>query len=165
MCGVPPQAVAVGLRNLWNESLFARIDIISVFGSLTFHAVYDVFGLQSWVTQALTLLRLSRLLRLMEWFEAYRDIVMTFSRIVPALLRFVVLAVSVEYAFAIVGMSVFSGELTPQNVNHTAYHSLNYGERNNFDSMGTAMVTLFEQTVVRRPLASRSTRRPRGSHP
>lgn len=73
--------------------------------------------------------------------------VTSFVDIVPALLRYMGLALGVYYSFAIVGMELFSGKFIRGKLVGTAYFNNDYW-LNNFDNLHTAMVTLFELMVV-----------------
>ncbi|XP_068607278.1 two pore segment channel 3 [Brachionichthys hirsutus] len=107
------------------------------------------------------ILRVLRLIRVVDSIKRFRTIINTLIRIGPAILTFGQLIVVVYYIFAMVGMELFKGKVTfygdPGDPNEascgnpllggTAFARLGYC-KNNFNDVAASFVLLAELTVV-----------------
>ncbi|XP_075907412.1 two pore segment channel 3 [Nelusetta ayraudi] len=108
------------------------------------------------------ILRVLRLLRVVDSIKRFRTIINTLIRIGPAILTFGQLIIVVYYIFAMVGMELFKGKVTffdrgsgdpaafycgNPRLNNTAFAQLNYC-KNNFNDVASSFILLVELTVV-----------------
>ncbi|XP_017290487.1 two pore segment channel 3 isoform X2 [Kryptolebias marmoratus] len=107
------------------------------------------------------ILRVLRLLRVVDGFKRFRAIINTLIRIGPAILTFGQLIIVVFYIFAMVGMELFKHKVKfyedsndPAKaycgnplLNNTAFAQLNYC-KNNFNNVVSSFILLVELTVV-----------------
>jgi Ion transport protein/EF-hand domain pair len=103
------------------------------------------------VTEArwVIMLRMLRMLRLLSTSEHFRLILDTFFALSPHMLYFLAVLLSIFYDFALLGSELFYGRLSPFNpvLQAMPYGQLGYWA-NNFDSLGSSLVVLFELMVV-----------------
>ncbi|XP_059186453.1 two pore segment channel 3 [Centropristis striata] len=107
------------------------------------------------------ILRVLRLIRVVDSIKRFRTIINTLIRIGPAILTFGQLIVVVYYIFAMVGMELFKGKVSyvsgssdpaqafcwNPRLNNTAFAKLNYC-KNNFNNVVSSFILLVELTVV-----------------
>uniref|UniRef100_A0AAX7SVN6 Ion transport domain-containing protein n=1 Tax=Astatotilapia calliptera TaxID=8154 RepID=A0AAX7SVN6_ASTCA len=108
------------------------------------------------------ILRVLRLIRVVDSIKRFRTIINTLIRIGPAILTFGQLIIVVYYIFAMVGMELFKGKVTfyeqsstdPAKaycgnplLNGTDFAKLNYC-KNNFNDVVSSFILLVELTVV-----------------
>ncbi|KAM6972478.1 two pore segment channel 3 [Aplochiton taeniatus] len=108
------------------------------------------------------ILRILRLIRVVDSIERFRSIINTLIKIGPTILTFGQLILVVYYIFAMVGMEIFKGKIIFFDANSTnltkdycgnpllkdsAFAKLNYC-RNNFNDVVSACILLVELTVV-----------------
>ena len=107
---------------------------------------------------------MARMLRILRRNAAFGVISVTIVEILPALLRYMGVLLALFYAFAVMGMELFAGVLSPDCLSSSVesthicaqrvarLQSSSYGINNywsnNFDTLPRALVTLFEQMVV-----------------
>ncbi|XP_026508899.1 two pore calcium channel protein 1-like isoform X1 [Terrapene carolina triunguis] len=108
------------------------------------------------------ILRVLRLIRIVDSIQRFRVIMNTLINIVPTMLTFGGLALVVYYMFAIIGMELFQGKIQFFPRNSTAHHALECGNpalkdsmfarakycKNNFNDITSSFVVLMELTVV-----------------
>ncbi|XP_075452477.1 two pore channel protein 2-like [Ascaphus truei] len=108
------------------------------------------------------ILRVLRLIRIIDSIQRFRVIVNTLINILPTMLTFCGLILAIYYVFAIVGMEVFNGKIRFFPENSTDPHAQECGApalkgsafakskycRNNFNDIGSAFIVLVELTVV-----------------
>ncbi|MDP2435381.1 MAG: ion transporter, partial [archaeon] len=90
-----------------------------------------------------------RLLRLLSTTNEFQMITNTFVDLLPHMVYYLALLFCIFYDFALLGEELFYGRLNPPNpiLSHMTYGQSNYWA-NNFNSMSSAFVTLFELMVV-----------------
>ncbi|XP_051802167.1 two pore segment channel 3 [Acanthochromis polyacanthus] len=107
------------------------------------------------------ILRVLRLIRVVDSIKRFRTIINTLIRIGPAILTFGQLIIVVYYIFAMVGMELFKGKVKfyedagdpakeycgNRLLNGTAFAQLNYC-KNNFNNVVSSYILLVELTVV-----------------
>ncbi|KAM4770911.1 uncharacterized protein WCC33_002687 [Rhinophrynus dorsalis] len=108
------------------------------------------------------ILRVLRLIRIIDSIQRFRVIMNTLINILPTMLTFCGLILVIYYVFAIIGMEIFSGKIRffPENstdpfaqecgapaLKDSAFAKSKYC-RNNFNDLGSAFVVLVELTVV-----------------
>jgi len=152
----------------WNISIFNKIDVFSVGGSIGF-IVLKWIGIfqedeQSAWSDIFLLVRNIRMLRILRMNQAFRVISATVVEIAPALMRYMAVLAALFYAFALIGMEFFAGVLSREclpldyetmyeceertyRLEHSSYGANNYWS-NNFNTLPRALITLFEQMVV-----------------
>jgi len=138
-----------GPRNYWkkNWNKFDCLIVITSLFDLILNATIEDLGFG--LLKFLLLIRVLRLLRLFGRLERFNVIMTTiFQLVVPLINLFAALAV-VSYVFAVIGMLVWAGKMTPLNpaLNNTEYAELEYWG-NSFNNYGESLVTLFELMVV-----------------
>lgn len=107
----------------------------------------------SWI-HYVQMIRLLRILRLLFLVNSFRVIVRTFVRMLPDAVAIIKVFLCVMYIFAVVGVQLFGGVINtdPTSPYSAKLASSDFGEAdyytNNFNDMPSAMVTLFELTVV-----------------
>nr|XP_056708672.1 two pore channel protein 1-like [Euleptes europaea] len=108
------------------------------------------------------ILRVLRLIRIIDSIQRFRVIMNTLINIVPTMLTFGGLALVVYYIFAIVGMEIFHGKVQFFAGNTTAQHASYCGNpslkdsafahskycKNNFNDIVSSFIVLMELTVV-----------------
>ncbi|XP_028925827.1 two pore calcium channel protein 1-like [Ornithorhynchus anatinus] len=108
------------------------------------------------------ILRVLRLIRIIDSIQRFRVIVNILINIVPTMLTFGGLVLVVYYIFAIVGMELFRGKIQFFDRNSTALHALECGNpalkgsvfardrycNNNFNNLASSFIVLMELTVV-----------------
>ncbi|XP_054841352.1 two pore calcium channel protein 1-like isoform X2 [Eublepharis macularius] len=108
------------------------------------------------------ILRVLRLIRIIDSIQRFRVIMNTLINIVPTMLTFGGLALVVYYIFAIVGMEIFHGKVQFFAGNTTIQHALYCGNpslkdstfahakycKNNFNDIVSSFIVLMELTVV-----------------
>ncbi|EMP32656.1 Two pore calcium channel protein 1 [Chelonia mydas] len=108
------------------------------------------------------ILRVLRLIRIVDSIQRFRVIMNTLINIVPTMLTFGGLALVVYYMFAIIGMELFQGKIQFFSRNSTAHHARECGNpalkdslfarakycKNNFNDITSSFVVLMELTVV-----------------
>ncbi|OCT79820.1 hypothetical protein XELAEV_18026631mg [Xenopus laevis] len=108
------------------------------------------------------ILRVLRLIRIIDSIQRFRVIMNTLINILPTMLTFSGLLIAIYYVFAIVGMEIFNGKIRffPENstepyaqecgmsaLKDSAFAKSKYC-RNNFNDLGSAFIVLVELTVV-----------------
>uniref|UniRef100_A0A8C5QY08 Ion transport domain-containing protein n=1 Tax=Leptobrachium leishanense TaxID=445787 RepID=A0A8C5QY08_9ANUR len=108
------------------------------------------------------ILRVLRLIRIIDSVQRFRVIVNTLINILPTMLTFCGLILVIYYVFAIVGMEIFNGKIKffPENstdplakscgaiaLRDSSFAKSKYC-RNNFNDIGSAFIVLVELTVV-----------------
>lgn len=108
------------------------------------------------------ILRVLRLIRIVDSIQRFRVIMNTLINIVPTMVTFGGLILAIYYVFAIIGMEAFKGKITffeenskdPQAeycgnpaLRDSAFARSKYC-RNNFNDLGSAFIVLLELTVV-----------------
>uniref|UniRef100_A0A670KCW2 Ion transport domain-containing protein n=1 Tax=Podarcis muralis TaxID=64176 RepID=A0A670KCW2_PODMU len=108
------------------------------------------------------ILRVLRLIRIIDSIQRFRVIMTTLINIVPTMLTFGGLALVVYYVFSIIGMEIFHGKVQFFGGNSTVQHALYCGNpalkdttfarakycKNNFNDIASSFVVLMELTVV-----------------
>ncbi|XP_061481532.1 two pore calcium channel protein 1-like isoform X1 [Rhineura floridana] len=108
------------------------------------------------------ILRVLRLIRIIDSIQRFRVIMNILINIVPTMLTFGGLALVVYYMFSIVGMEIFRGKVQFFAGNSTAQHALYCGNpalkdtmfararycKNNFNDIASSFIVLMELTVV-----------------
>ncbi|XP_062979982.1 two pore calcium channel protein 1-like [Elgaria multicarinata webbii] len=108
------------------------------------------------------ILRVLRLIRIIDSIQRFRVIMNTLINIVPTMLTFGALALVVYYMFSIVGMEIFRGKVQFYAGNSTAQHAPYCGNpalkdspfarakycKNNFNDIAASFIVLMELTVV-----------------
>ncbi|XP_053239446.1 two pore calcium channel protein 1-like isoform X5 [Podarcis raffonei] len=108
------------------------------------------------------ILRVLRLIRIIDSIQRFRVIMTTLINIVPTMLTFGGLALVVYYVFSIIGMEIFHGKVQFFAGNSTVQHALYCGNpalkdttfarakycKNNFNDIASSFVVLMELTVV-----------------
>ncbi|XP_028580772.2 two pore channel protein 2-like isoform X1 [Podarcis muralis] len=108
------------------------------------------------------ILRVLRLIRIIDSIQRFRVIMTTLINIVPTMLTFGGLALVVYYVFSIIGMEIFQGKVQFFGGNSTVQHALYCGNpalkdttfarakycKNNFNDIASSFVVLMELTVV-----------------
>ncbi|KAM5164486.1 two pore channel protein 2-like [Mantella aurantiaca] len=108
------------------------------------------------------ILRVLRLIRIIDSIQRFRVIVTTLINILPSMLTFCGIILVIYYVFAIIGMEVFKGKIRFFPENSTDPYALECGAKvlkdsafakskyckNNFNNIGFAFIVLVELTVV-----------------
>uniref|UniRef100_A0A8C6YHD3 Two pore calcium channel protein 1-like n=1 Tax=Nothoprocta perdicaria TaxID=30464 RepID=A0A8C6YHD3_NOTPE len=108
------------------------------------------------------ILRVLRLIRIVDSIQRFRVIMNTLINIVPTMLTFGGLTLVVYYVFAIIGMELFQGKIQFFPANSNAPHALECGNpalkdsmfargkycKNNFNNFASSFIVLLELTVV-----------------
>uniref|UniRef100_A0ABM5FHA5 Two pore channel protein 2-like n=1 Tax=Pogona vitticeps TaxID=103695 RepID=A0ABM5FHA5_9SAUR len=108
------------------------------------------------------ILRVLRLIRIIDSIQRFRVIMNTLVNIIPTMLTFGGLALVVYYMFSIVGMEIFKGKVRFFTGNATAKEALYCGNpalkdtafararycKNNFNDIASSFIVLMELTVV-----------------
>ncbi|KAM6298308.1 two pore channel protein 2-like [Aegotheles albertisi] len=108
------------------------------------------------------ILRVLRLIRIVDSIQRFRVIMNTLINIVPTMLTFGGLTLVVYCVFAIIGMELFHGKIQFFPPNSNAYHALECGNpalkdslfargkycKNNFNNFASSFIVLMELTVV-----------------
>ncbi|XP_034535354.1 two pore segment channel 3 [Notolabrus celidotus] len=143
-----------------------RFDTIIVISALIAtiinSAVTPIGGITSrQILDIVFILRVLRLIRVVDSIKRFRTIINTLIRIGPAILTFGQLIVVIYYIFAMVGMELFKGkvryveDLTDETreycgnvlLNGSTFAQLNYC-KNNFNNVVSSFILLVELTVV-----------------
>ncbi|XP_069024306.1 two pore segment channel 3 [Embiotoca jacksoni] len=148
-------------HNFWNW--FDTIIIISALvATIINSAMKSSEGYTSrQILDIVFILRVLRLIRVVDSIERFRTIINTLVRIGPAILTFGQLIIVVYYIFAMVGMELFKGKVKfyedtsdPAKaycgnplLKGTAFAQLNYC-KNNFNNVVSSFILLVELTVV-----------------
>jgi hypothetical protein len=130
--------------------VFNKVDILSV--SIVLVSVPLELALRAHVSAgqayAIAVLRLLRFARVVRLVRAFRLMMSTMRQLARPVLCFLALLLSVFYVFAVLGVQLFGGTLSPAN---PAVASSAYGIKNfyvlSFDNMRIAFATLFDQLV------------------
>ncbi|XP_029450184.1 two pore calcium channel protein 1-like isoform X2 [Rhinatrema bivittatum] len=108
------------------------------------------------------ILRVLRLIRIVDSIQRFRVIMNTLINVVPTMLTFGGLILAVYYVFAIIGMEVFKGKIQFFEENSTAPYARECGSpalkdsafskskycKNNFNHIASSFIVLVELTVV-----------------
>uniref|UniRef100_A0A8D0C9D8 Ion transport domain-containing protein n=1 Tax=Salvator merianae TaxID=96440 RepID=A0A8D0C9D8_SALMN len=108
------------------------------------------------------ILRVLRLIRIIDSIQRFRVIMTTLINIVPTMLTFGALALVVYYMFSIIGMEIFQGKVQFFAGNSTSPHASYCGNpalkdttfarakycKNNFNDIASSFIVLMELTVV-----------------
>ncbi|XP_053169644.1 two pore calcium channel protein 1-like isoform X2 [Hemicordylus capensis] len=108
------------------------------------------------------ILRVLRLIRIIDSIQRFRVIMNTLINIMPTMLTFGGLALVVYYIFSIVGMEIFQGKVQFFTENSTTQHASYCGNpalkeslfarakycKNNFNNLASSFIVLMELTVV-----------------
>ncbi|KAM7394820.1 hypothetical protein PAMP_021600 [Pampus punctatissimus] len=149
-------------HNFWNW--FDTIIVISALIATTINAAMkssDGYTSRQ-ILDIVFILRVLRLVRVVDSIQRFRTIINTLIRIGPAILTFAQLIIVVYYIFAMVGMELFKGKVKfygsdssdPAKaycgnplLKGTAFAQLNYC-KNNFNNVASSFILLVELTVV-----------------
>ncbi|KAI1896962.1 hypothetical protein AGOR_G00100300 [Albula goreensis] len=147
-------------HQFWNW--FDTIIIISALIATIINSSLSSAGSSRQVLDIVFILRILRLIRVMDSIQRFRTIINTLIKIGPTILTFGQLILVVYYIFAMVGMELFkgrvkffeSGSTDPQHefcgnplLKGTDFAELNYC-RNNFNDIISSFILLLELTVV-----------------
>ncbi|XP_073681964.1 two pore segment channel 3 [Garra rufa] len=149
-------------HHFWNW--FDTIIVVSaLFGTIINSALKHSGGYTSrQILDIVFILRVLRLIRLVDSIKRFRAIINTLIKIGPTILTFGQLIVVVYYIFAMVGMEIFKGKVqffepnsTSPNQEYcgnpllkgTTFAKLNYC-KNNFNNVVSSFIVLLELTVV-----------------
>ncbi|XP_077059789.1 two pore calcium channel protein 1-like [Siphateles boraxobius] len=149
-------------HHFWNW--FDTIIVVSaLFGTIINSALKHSGGYTSrQILDIVFILRVLRLIRLVDSIKRFRAIINTLIKIGPTILTFGQLIVVVYYIFAMVGMELFKGKVhffepnstSPDQeycgnplLKGTAFAKLNYC-KNNFNNVISSFIVLLELTVV-----------------
>jgi hypothetical protein len=156
---------ALGFKAFWDMSVFNRVDLITVGGGTISTILFwsKVLARDNRkIADVFLLVRAVRTLRVLRMNMQFRIISATVVQISPALLRYLAVLVALFYAFAVVGMELFAGMLSRDcypdelaaaceqriwRIQHSSY-GVNHYWSNNFSSLSSALVVLFQQMVV-----------------
>ncbi|XP_030051782.1 two pore calcium channel protein 1 isoform X2 [Microcaecilia unicolor] len=108
------------------------------------------------------ILRVLRLIRIVDSIQRFRVIINTLINIVPTMLTFGGLILAIYYVFAIIGIEIFKGKIQFFEENSTAPYSQECGNpalkdsafskskycKNNFNHIASSFIVLVELTVV-----------------
>uniref|UniRef100_A0AAX7UHS6 Ion transport domain-containing protein n=1 Tax=Astatotilapia calliptera TaxID=8154 RepID=A0AAX7UHS6_ASTCA len=126
------------------------------------HSFWNCLNPHRQILDIVFILRVLRLIRVVDSIKRFRTIINTLIRIGPAILTFGQLIIVVYYIFAMVGMELFKGKVTfyeqsstdPAKaycgnplLNGTDFAKLNYC-KNNFNDVVSSFILLVELTVV-----------------
>ncbi|XP_018428489.1 PREDICTED: two pore calcium channel protein 1-like [Nanorana parkeri] len=114
------------------------------------------------VLEIVFILRVLRLIRIIDSIQRFRVIVNTLINILPTMLTFCGIILVIYYVFAIIGMEVFKGKIRFFPENSTDPYALECGAKalkdsafakskyckNNFNNIGYTFIVLVELTVV-----------------
>lgn len=149
-------------HNFWNW--FDTIIVISALIATIINSAMTSSGnyTSRQILDIVFILRVLRLIRVVDSIKRFRTIINTLIRIGPAILTFGQLIIVVYYIFAMVGMELFKGKVTfyekdssdPAKaycgnplLKGTAFAQLNYC-KNNFNNVVSSFILLVELTVV-----------------
>ncbi|KAG9338086.1 hypothetical protein JZ751_027164 [Albula glossodonta] len=147
-------------HQFWNW--FDTIIIISALIATIINSSLSSAGSSRQVLDIVFILRILRLIRVMDSIQRFRTIINTLIKIGPTILTFGQLILVVYYIFAMVGMELFkgrvkffeSGSTDPQRefcgnplLKGTDFAELNYC-RNNFNDIISSFILLLELTVL-----------------
>jgi hypothetical protein len=139
----------MGPRGYWSD-MWHRFDCFIVVASAidigVALAIHEPNSLQ--VSRFLLLGRVVRLLRLVYKLKRFRVVLRSISILSPVVMTYGVVMFVLYYAFAMVGMDLWGGAITPdaEALRGTAFASDNYFA-NNFNSLPESLVLLFVLTV------------------
>uniref|UniRef100_A0A3B4GN92 Two pore calcium channel protein 1-like n=1 Tax=Pundamilia nyererei TaxID=303518 RepID=A0A3B4GN92_9CICH len=146
-------------HSFWNW--FDTVIVISALVATIVNSVMNHFSSRQ-ILDIVFILRVLRLIRVVDSIKRFRTIINTLIRIGPAILTFGQLIIVVYYIFAMVGMELFKGKVTfyeqsstdPAKaycgnplLNGTDFAKLNYC-KNNFNDVVSSFILLVELTVV-----------------
>ena len=141
-------AMGIGAVELWERSLFDKLDIVLVImGTIGEIVGYAADSDSVLVVDALPMLRIIRVLRLMRTTKNFRIIVNVVTTLSGQLVRYLAVLFLLFYFYASIGMEIFSNRLHGSGVANSSYGQLNY-YKINFDTPGSAFVALWEQMIV-----------------
>uniref|UniRef100_H2UDP9 Two pore segment channel 3 n=1 Tax=Takifugu rubripes TaxID=31033 RepID=H2UDP9_TAKRU len=149
-------------HNLWNW--FDTIIVFSALIATVVNSAVKSFGLYGshQILDIVLILRVLRLVRVVDSVQRFRTIINAMIRVGPAILTFGQLILVVYYIFAMVGMELFKGKIKyfgegsddPTKLfcgnvllNGTSFAQLNYC-KNNFNDILSSFILLVELTVV-----------------
>lgn len=149
-------------HNFWNW--FDTIIVVSaLIATVVNSAVESAGGYSSrQILDIVFILRVLRLIRVVDSIQRFRAIINTLIRIGPAILTFGQLIIVIYYIFAMVGMELFKGKVTfygddsvdpakafcgNRLLEGTDFAKLNYC-KNNFNNVVSSFILLVELTVV-----------------
>ncbi|XP_077192068.1 two pore calcium channel protein 1-like [Paroedura picta] len=144
----------------WFDTFIIIAALIATVLNTTLKSV-SVYNSQQ-VLDIVFILRVLRLIRIIDSIQRFRVIMNTLINIVPTMLTFGGLALVVYYIFAIVGMEIFHGKVQFFAGNTTAQHASYCGNpalkdsvfahskycKNNFNNVVSSFIVLMELTVV-----------------
>uniref|UniRef100_A0A8C8AGK0 Ion transport domain-containing protein n=1 Tax=Otus sunia TaxID=257818 RepID=A0A8C8AGK0_9STRI len=163
MPGVYKSAVSRFLRSMVRH----RFDTLIIFAALTATILNTTlksttkYNSQQ-ILDIVFILRVLRLIRIVDSIQRFRVIMNTLINIVPTMLTFGGLTLVVYCVFAIIGMELFHGKIQFFPANSNAPHSLECGNaalkdslfarakycKNNFNNFASSFIVLMELTVV-----------------
>uniref|UniRef100_A0ACB8G9F8 Uncharacterized protein n=1 Tax=Sphaerodactylus townsendi TaxID=933632 RepID=A0ACB8G9F8_9SAUR len=144
----------------WFDTFIIIAALIATVLNTTLKSV-SVYNSQQ-VLDIVFILRVLRLIRIIDSIQRFRVIMNTLINIVPTMLTFGGLALVVYYIFAIIGMEIFHGKVQFFARNTTAQHASYCGNpslkdsmfahskycKNNFNDIMSSFIVLMELTVV-----------------
>ncbi|XP_019371642.1 PREDICTED: two pore calcium channel protein 2-like isoform X1 [Gavialis gangeticus] len=144
----------------WFDTLIIIAALVATILNAAFKSTSKYNGQQ--VLDIVFILRVLRLIRIVDSIQRFRVIMNTLINIVPTMLTFGGLALVVYYMFAIIGMEVFQGKIQFFAAGSTDPHALECGNvalkdstfarakycKNNFNDIASSFIVLMELTVV-----------------
>ncbi|CAF4788724.1 unnamed protein product [Rotaria socialis] len=153
---------AIGVKEYfqhrWNIFDFAIVFVSTTYSLLA--AIIDSLSLNREVLDAILVIRVLRLVKLIGNVERFKVIFGTFSKVIPTLITYLRVMFMTYYVFAMIGMETFQGKIVQLKQNDTLAEvcndtRLNGTEfaraqycRNNFNDYLSSLILLFELTVV-----------------
>uniref|UniRef100_A0A8C6IZ82 Ion transport domain-containing protein n=1 Tax=Melopsittacus undulatus TaxID=13146 RepID=A0A8C6IZ82_MELUD len=134
-----------GKTQFWNW-----FDTLIIFAALTatiLNTTLNRYNSQQ-ILDIVFILRVLRLIRIVDSIQRFRVIMNTLINIVPTMLTFGGLTLVVYCVFAIIGMELFHGKIQFFPPNSDAPHALECGNANNFNNFASSFIVLMELTVV-----------------
>ncbi|XP_018120624.1 two pore calcium channel protein 1 isoform X1 [Xenopus laevis] len=144
----------------WFDTLIIVAALIATIMNTSLKSVGQYSSQQ--VLDIVFIIRVLRLIRIIDSIQRFRVIMNTLLNILPTMLTFSGLLIAIYYVFAIVGMEIFSGKIRffPENstdpyaqecgtsaLKDSAFAKSKYC-KNNFNDLGSAFIVLVELTVV-----------------
>ncbi|KAK2520248.1 hypothetical protein Q9233_011588 [Columba guinea] len=162
-----PRVYASGVSQFLRSMVRHRFDTLIIFAALTATILNTTlkstvkYNSQQ-ILDIVFILRVLRLIRIVDSIQRFRVIMNTLINIVPTMLTFGGLTLVVYCVFAIVGMELFHGKIQFFPANSNAPHALECGNpalkdslfarakycKNNFNNFASSFIVLMELTVV-----------------
>ncbi|CAF4442256.1 unnamed protein product, partial [Rotaria sp. Silwood2] len=153
---------AIGVKEYfhhrWNIFDFTIVFVSTTYSLLT--AIIKTLSLNRDVLDAILVIRVLRLVKLVGNVERFKVIFGTFSKVIPTLITYLRVMFMTYYVFAMIGMEIFQNRIVHLDSNSTFAEFCNdtrlngsdfsKGQycRNNFNDYLSSLILLFELTVV-----------------